>query len=98
MTSQTEGKDADSMHIDEYEISLARELAVCAGYLRKLGCGIEQMEARHGMSTTEFVERSSLGAIQPDSDFSEWHDLIEAFRHWKEKHDEYQRLLGLMKL
>lgn len=85
------------MDTDEYEISLAREAVVCAGYVKKYRRRLEEMELRYRMSTGEFLEQFRRGAC-PDKDFLEWHEIFEEFQRWNLRHEEYRQLLSAMKI
>ncbi len=88
----------DLLHTDEYEIALFREVDVCTGHVRKYQRILDRMEARHGMTTTAFLDRARRGELLATPDFKEWHEGIEALRNWKEKRVEYERLLEVMKI
>ena len=86
------------MHTDEFEIALSRELDVCIGYIRKHRRFLKSMETRHGMTTAVFMDLSSIGRLPPSLDFSDWRKSVEALQHWSATRDEYERLLGVMKI
>ncbi len=86
------------MHTDEYEISLSREVGVCDSAIRKCRRILDSMEARHGMTTEEFLERVRLGRLPAIPDFNEWQKSIEKLRYWTETRGEYHRLLDFMKV
>ena len=56
------------------------------------------MEARYHMTTAAFQDRARLHQLPAISEFREWHEHIEALRRWKETREEYERLLGIMKI
>ena len=84
------------MHTDEYEISLARELAVCERYVRASREFLRRMEARHGMSTDELLARRRTVSL-PAGVLRDWRDAHEMHRRWSTTRDEYRALLGGMK-
>jgi two-component SAPR family response regulator len=86
------------LHTDEYEIALFREVDVCKGHVLKHQHLLDKMEERHGMTTAVFLERKRLNELTENPDFKEWHEGIEALRRWSETRDEYERLLGIMKI
>ncbi len=83
------------MHTDEYEICLARELAVCADYIKKCRLRLKEMESRHGMTTEVFLEQVRLCSGKGCID---WKSICEEFERWKLKHHEYRQLLDSMKI
>ena len=86
------------MHLDEYEISLARELGLCNEYVRKCRRLLERMESRHGMTTEVFLARQQQGALSVSPDFAKWQDGAEGLQRWSTARNEYARLLGIMKI
>ena len=86
------------MHVDEYEISLARELGLCNGLIRQCQRSLERMEKRHGMTTEDFLERWQQGRLAASREFKAWQESAEGVRAWSEARDEYARLLGIMKI
>ena len=86
------------MHTDEYEIALSREVDVCKGQVRKYQRLLAAMEARHGMTTTAFLDRTRQGGLPASPDLKGWHEGIEALQRWSEKRVEYERLLDVMKI
>jgi hypothetical protein len=86
------------VHLDEYEISLARELGLCEGFIRKCRRVLERMESRHGMTTEVFLGRWQQGSLSASREFEKWRDGVEGLRRWSEARDEYARLLNLMKI
>jgi hypothetical protein len=86
------------LHTDEYEIALFREVDVCKGQARKYQRLLDRMEARHGMTTTAFLDRARQGGLSATPDFKEWHEGSEALQRWKAARAEYERLLGIMKI
>jgi hypothetical protein len=86
------------VHTDEYEISLSREVGVCDSAIRKCRRILGSMEARHGMTTAEFLERVRLGRLPATPDFTEWQKSIKKLRYWTETRSEYQGLLDIMKV
>jgi hypothetical protein len=86
------------MHTDEYEISLSREVGVCSGLMRKYQRLLAVMEARHSMTTADFMDQSRLGGLPATADFTAWRDGVDALRHWSSTRDEYERLLSIMKI
>lgn len=86
------------MHLDEYEISLARELGLCNSFMRKCQRLLERMESRHGMTTEVFLDRWQQGKLSASREFEKWQEGIEGLRRWSEARNEYARLLGIMKI
>jgi len=86
------------LHTDEYEIALFKEVDVCTGHIRRYQCLLDSMEARHGMTTTVFKDRDRQGDIPATRDFTVWRDGVEALQRWNARRDEYERLLGIMKI
>jgi hypothetical protein len=86
------------VHTDEYEIALFRELDVCKSKVRSYQRLINDLEARHTMTTEVFLERARQDELPAAANFKDWHEGIEALGRWKEKLVEYERLLGVMKI
>ena len=86
------------MHTDEYEIALFKEVDVCTGHIRRYQRLLDRMEARHNMTTAVFIDRNSRGDLPTPRDFTGWMDGVEALRNWSARRDEYERLLGIMKI
>jgi hypothetical protein len=70
------------MHTDEYEISLARELAVCEQYVRKFQKLLAELKREPGGSPSSSVEREQAQA---------------SLLRWSRTRDEYARLLAAMR-
>ncbi len=86
------------MHLDEYEISLSRELGLCNGLIRKCRRLLDRMESRHGMTTAVFLDHWLQGKLSASREFTEWRDGVEGLRRWSDARNEYERLLGIMKI
>ena len=86
------------MHLDEYEISLARELGLCDGLIRQCRRSLARMEKRHGMTTEVFLDRWRQGQLAASRDFIAWRESAEGVRAWTDARNEYERLLGIMKI
>jgi len=86
------------LHTDEYEIALSREVDVCKGQIGKYQRLLAAKEARHGMTTTAFLDRARRGELPANLDLKGWQEGIEALRRWSEKQVEYERLLNVMKI
>jgi hypothetical protein len=86
------------MHLDEYEISLARELGLCEAFVRKCRRLLDRMESRHGMTTAVFLDRRQQGTLSASREFRKWKDGVEGLRRWSDARNEYERLLHIMKI
>jgi hypothetical protein len=86
------------LHTDEYEIALFREVDVCSGQIRRHQRLLDSMEQRHNMTTAVFLDRARLGDLPAALDFKEWQGHADALQRWQETRDEYERLLGVMKI
>jgi hypothetical protein len=86
------------LHTDEYEIALSREVGVCNGFIRKYQRLLTMMEARHSMTTVMFMDRNHRGDLPTTRDFTAWREGVDGLRHWSATKDEYERLLGIMKI
>ncbi len=87
------------MHTDEYEISLARELAVCRKVMRKLQKSLLTMERKYNMPTDTFVEAyRGEGFSSLNKDFTKWMETYEALRRWKQRATEFGELFHRMKV
>jgi hypothetical protein len=85
------------VHTDEYEIALSRELGVCTALVKRCRRLLERLEARHGMTTAEFLARRQ-GALPGCDDVDEWLRASEELQRWSAARDEYERLLAVMKV
>ncbi len=72
-----------SMHTDEFEISLGRELQVCEQYVRKYRKIIADLAGREGSEPASSRSREQAEA-----------ELL----HWSATRDEYARLLREMRI
>lgn len=86
------------MHLDEYEISLARELGLCNKFVVKCQRLLSGMETRHGMTTEIFLHRWRQGTLSASREFRKWRDGVEGLRRWSDARNEYERLLKIMKI
>lgn len=86
------------MHLDEYEISLARELGLCNSFMNKCQRLLAGMESRYGMTTAVFLDRWQQGTLSASREFAKWLAGVEGLRRWTDARNEYERLLGIMKI
>jgi hypothetical protein len=81
------------METDEFEISLSRELAVCASKIRKLREALSHLERKHGCSTRDVVVSGAPGMLTLSAEErAHWLEQSEALRRWEERRDEFERL------
>jgi hypothetical protein len=86
------------VHLDEYEISLARELGLCNKLIAKCQRLLARMESRHGMTTEMFLDRWQKGTLSASREYTKWQDGAEGLRRWSAARNEYERLLHIMKI
>jgi|PlaIllAssembly_1097288.scaffolds.fasta_scaffold537800_1 hypothetical protein len=86
------------MHLDEYEISLAREIGLCNTFIQKCQRLLARMESRHGMTTEMFLYRWQQGTLSASREFRKWRDGVEGLHRWSDARNEYERLLHIMKI
>jgi len=76
------------LHTDEYEIALYKEVRVCESNVRMYQRQLNALDARSGPNT----------AVFGDQDAGERKEAAEALARWRTRKDEYERLLGIMKI
>jgi hypothetical protein len=72
------------MHTDEYEISLHREMSLCADRVQSLRRSLAELDGEHA---------STAG----DRKLDRRQDLADALAVWEARHREYEQLFRLMK-
>jgi hypothetical protein len=87
-----------TLHTDEYEISLSREIVVCNGFIKSYQRRLSTMEGRHGMTTEEFLDYYLRGKLITSSTYEKWLSYYEELKHWVATRDEYEQLLHIMKI
>lgn len=81
------------METDEFEISLSRELAVCASKIRSLRKDLSRLEQKYGCSTGDMVNSGASGTPPlAGEERARWLEQSEALQRWEERHDEFERL------
>ena len=86
------------MHIDEYEISLARELKICESAIRKTMRYFASMNTKYGLETASFIEKYNSGALGKSREFNAWADSYNALQEWETRRKQYEDLLRTMKI
>jgi len=87
------------MHLDEYEISLSREVGVCKSYIRRYQRLLDRMEARYGITTAAFKDQYGNAPSSEDNhDFAVWFEASEAINTWQTRQREYEKEYRLMKI
>jgi hypothetical protein len=90
---------AKNMHLDEYEISLFREVGVCKSHIRKYQGLLDKMEARYGMTTAVFrAQYDSRPCTANNHDFTVWFAASNAISTWATRQREYENAYRLMKI
>ena len=84
------------MHTDEYEISIAREIAVCKNIIAKIRKDLEKREAVFGVNSQEIV--SFPAAAVPMKEQKKWREDVEALPVWEQRLKEYQDALAAMRI
>lgn len=85
------------MMYDEYEISISRELDVCSAYVRKHSRHVLDMEKRYGITCEELFACRGQGDRVSDQDVESWKNACGELRSWRDKQDEYARILADLK-
>jgi len=86
------------MHIDEYEISLARELKICESAIRKATRFFSSMNTKYGLETVSFIEKYNSGALGKSREFNSWADKYKALQEWEKRRNQYEELLRMLKI
>ena len=87
------------MHTDEYEIALAKELAVCRQYLRATQKILRKLEEKYRISSQEFIRRRENGSFSADrADVTTWIDACESLATWGAREKAYEESYKLMKI
>jgi hypothetical protein len=85
------------MHTDEYEISLSRELAVCKAAIRSLERALAAFP-EGGRREAAAPPSSGTGGPAEPPDQVRWKEQAQALLIWTERKNQYEALLGAMKL
>jgi hypothetical protein len=90
------------MHVDEYEISLARELKVCESTIKRIRKTLELLEQKHHMTTEAFLEEYRKGNLAAEAnnqdDNRAWHDTTESLKRWLDLEQQYREQFRIMKI
>ncbi len=88
------------MHIDEYEISLSRELAVCKNAMKRIKEFLAIIERKHNMSTEDFMNKFRDGTLSPEhrDDYAAWKNNYESLKQWEELQRQYEEMFHVMKI
>lgn len=74
--------------------SIDRENKICEMAVRRLREKCEVFEAKHRMSSDDFLNRFQQGNIGDEEDFFEWKALMEGIREWQKTREELANLIG----
>ena len=86
-----------TMHTDEYEISLSREIDVCKGRIKAIKKDILKIEKKYGFDTGSFQNNKSDSDNVSESDANNWTECIELLNTWELKQREFEALFNRMK-
>jgi hypothetical protein len=87
-----------AMHLDEYEISLARELKICESAIQKATKYFASMKKKYGLETASFIEKYNSGALGASREFNSWAEKYKGLQKWEERRNQYKELLRAMKI
>ena len=90
------------MHVDEYEISLAREIKVCENTIKRIRKTLGLMEQKHHKTTEVFIEEFRKGSLAADTanqdDYRAWNDTFESLKRWLDLEQQYREQFRIMKI
>ena len=82
------------MHTDEYEISIAREIAVCQNVIGRIRRANEKRERKYGLRL-DFAENAQQ---LPMVEREKWLEDLQALPVWEQRLREYQDALAVMRI
>lgn len=81
-----------SMHTDEYEISLNREIGVCRSKVASAKKELARLEKEYGLGTEQFTEGKTGAAAIPEKERARWREAAATLSVWSERLREYEEL------
>ncbi len=90
------------MHTDEFEISLFRELKVCANTIHRIRKSLSLMEEKHKKSSDIFMEEYRSGKLTFDTqnrdDYAAWWSSCESLKQWLDLERQYQEQFHALRI
>lgn len=83
-----------TLHTDEYALSLSRELAVCRSAIKRIRKTLELLEQKHHKTTEAFLAELQAGALAGQTenrdDFEAWQSSHASLKQWEDLEKQYQ--------
>jgi hypothetical protein len=86
-----------TMHTDEYEISLGREIAFCRKMVKKLKDSLARREKQGGMTTEAFLQALEEGRLSEQHPKESWTKEYRELQFWQKTLTEYEKALESLK-
>lgn len=86
------------MHTDEYEISLSRELTVCANAIKRIERILDKAHKEHQRESHGPVEKPRNGGPAAARALAASEDSCQALHEWETRKRQYEELLRCMKI
>ena len=83
------------MEYDEIRITTRREIAICEQAITKLEKTLAGMEKKHGISSTEFLQKFDPSITQADGEMMEWYETCQALQRWRERLVEHLLIMEM---
>ncbi len=74
------------------EAALANELRLIQAGIGRTEHKLQEFEVRHGLSSTEFIQRFEQGKLEETLDFAEWIGEYRLLERLREKADTLQEI------
>jgi hypothetical protein len=88
------------VHIDEFEISLTRELNVCKSTITKIRKSLAILEQKHNKTTEVFLEELVSGRLaghpEFNDDYNAWQVSYESLKRWENLERQYREMVRKM--
>lgn len=81
----------DTMHSDEYEISLGREIAFCRKKVRQLQDSLATRENQCGLTTAAFLRAQEEGCLSAPHPLQGWNQEYQELQYWQKRLTEYEK-------
>lgn len=89
------------LSIDDYELPLSRELAVCRNTIQRIRKTLELLEQKHKKKTKTVMEELQKG-FSPDPAFKEdyeaWTSSYASLKKWEDLEKQYTEVCRAMKI
>jgi hypothetical protein len=86
------------MQTDEYEISLAREIAICRKMVRRLQDSLARREKQGRLTKAEFLQARDKGGPSAPSAQAGWQRDYQELQYWHKLLAEYEQALHSLKV